>query len=200
MTPYAASRFPDSDIPDVDEARLVVLHPSATHSKGSKDSPAMTFAHEAFERRGSTQRTNRNMVVFLAADSKRMEELAESVRHYLAWTWVAERVEELNLSPQQVKQVQSNVMRNDEDVAARIGQTYHWALVPEQPDPARPPVLNEHKSDGANTRLAERVTDKLTRAGLLTSSIAARAIRLELDQHLQQQWGRGHISVGEIWG
>jgi len=160
----------------------------------------MTFAGEAFDRRGSAQRTNRNMVVFLAGDSKRMEELSESVRHYLAWTWVSARKVDLDLSPQQLNQVDSNVTRNDEDVTARIAQTYHWALVPEQPDPGRPAVMAVEKAEGANARLAERVTDKLIRSGLLASSVAARSIRLDMDQRLSSVWDRGHVSVGELWG
>jgi hypothetical protein len=198
----AVSVAPDSssEIQDTEEARLFILHTSQTHSKGSADSAAMTFAGEAFDRRGSAQRTNRNMVVFLAADSKRMEELAESVRHYLAWTWVAVHKVDLDLSPQQLNQVDSNVTRNDQDVTARIAQTFHWALVPEQPDPARPAVMGVEKAEGANARLAERVTDKLTRSGLLASTVAARAIRLEMDQRLRSVWDRGHVSVGELWG
>lgn len=197
----AVSSAPETsaEIRDTDEAKLVILHPSQAHSKGSADSAAMTFAKDVFEHCGSAQRTNRNMVVFLAPDSKRMVELAESVRAYLAWTWVASRKVELDLTPQQLTQVDSNVTRNDEDVTARIAQTYHWALVPEQPDPAAPPVMAVEKAEGANIRLAERVTDKLTRSGLLAVATAARAIRLELDQRLRSVWERGHISVGELW-
>jgi predicted AAA+ superfamily ATPase len=192
---------PDSsaEVPDTEDARLVVLHPSQPHSRGSTDSPAIQFATEAFERRGSGQRTNRNMVVFLAPDSKRMDELLEATRDYLAWSWVGQRKDELNLSPQQVKQVVANSTRSDQAVAARIAQAYHWALVPEQPDPQRPALISVEKADGANERLAERVTDKLTRAGLLAGEIADRAIRLDLDQKLDSVWSRGHVSVGELW-
>ena len=163
------------------------------------DSAALRFARETFERRGSGQRTNRNMVVFLAPDTKRLEELAEATRDYLAWDWIAGRVEELNLSPQQVRQVESNRSRSDEAVTARIAQTYHWVLVPEQPDPARPPVIAVEKADGAIERLADRVSEKLTRSGLLAGVIAARTIRLDLDQRLAAVWARGYISVGELW-
>jgi hypothetical protein len=159
----------------------------------------MRFARDAFEHRGSGQRTNRNMIVFLAPDAKRLEELNDAVRHYLAWDWCAGHVDELNLSPQQVKQVHGNRTRSDEAASARVSQTYHWALVPEQPDAARPPVMAVEKAEGANERLAERVTDKLARAGLLVGSINARTIRLDLDQKLSKVWGRGHISVGELW-
>ena len=192
---------PDStaDVPDTEDVRLVILHPSRPHSRGAEDSAALRFAREAFERRGTGQRTNRNMVVFLAPDTKRLEELAEATRDYLAWDWIAGRVEELNLSPQQVRQVESNRSRSNEAVTARIAQTYHWVLVPEQPDPARPPVIAVEKADGAIERLADRVSEKLTRSGLLAGVIAARTIRLDLDQRLAAVWARGYISVGELW-
>ncbi len=198
----AVSVAPDSsaEIQDTEEVRLTILHPSQTYSKASSDSPAMVFANDAFERRGTAQRTNRNLLVLLAPDVKRMDELAESTRHYLAWKWVEDRKEELNLSPQQFKQVTSNVLRNDDDVTARIAQTYHWVLLPEQPDLARPATIAVEKAEGANARLAERVTDKLGRSGLLASSVAARAIRLDLDQKVRPVWDRGHVSVGELWG
>jgi predicted AAA+ superfamily ATPase len=192
---------PDStaEVPDADDVRLVVLHPSRPHSKGADNSAAMAFARETFERRGSAQRTNRNMLVFLAPDTKRLDELADATRDYLAWTWIAERVEELNLAPQQAKQVETNRGRSDEAVTARIAQSYHWVLVPEQPEPTRPARITVEKADGANERLAARVTDKLTRAGLLAGAIAARSLRLDLDQKLSAVWGRGHIAVGELW-
>ena len=198
----SVSPAPESsaDVRDTEEARLVILHPSQAHSRGAVSSPAMIFAKEVFERCGSAQRSSRNMIVFLAPDSKRLVELEESVRSYLAWSWVDGRKVELDLSPQQVTQVYSNVARNDEDVAVRIAQTYHWVLVPEQPNPAAPAVISVEKTEGAETQLAERVTEKLTRSGLLTASIAARAIRLDLDQRLRSVWERGHISVGELWG
>lgn len=198
----AVSVAPDSsaEIQDGEEVRLVILHPSQTYSKGSSGSAAITFATDAFERRGTAHRTNRNLLVLLAPDVKRMDELAESTRSYLAWKWVEDRQEELNLSPQQFKQVTSNVHRNNDDVTARIAQTYHWVLLPEQPDAARPSKIAVEKAEGANARLAERVTDKLARSGLLASSVAARAIRLDLDQKVRSVWDRGHVAVGELWG
>jgi len=95
--------------------------------------------------------------------------------------------------------VQSNRSRSEEAVTARIAQTYYWAMVPEQPDPTRPPVIAVEKADGATERLADRVSERLTRAGLLASVIAARTIRLDLDQRLKAVWNRGHIPVGELW-
>jgi hypothetical protein len=139
------------------------------------------------------------MVVFLAADGRRIAELDEAVRANLAWRWIADHVVELDIPPQQARQVETNYGRTDEAVTSRIAQTYHWALIPDQPDPARPPVLTVEKADGPGERLADRVTEKLRRVGQLTGEVAARSIRLDLDTSLRAVWGRGHVSVGELW-
>ncbi len=78
------------------------------------------------------------MLIFLAPDGKRLEELDTAARDYLAWDWISDRVDELNLSPQQAKQVEVNKARSDETASARIAATYYWVLVPEQPDPMAP--------------------------------------------------------------
>jgi hypothetical protein len=85
----------------------------------------MRFAAEAAERRGTSPRTNRNMLVFLAPDAKRLDELLDAARHDLAWSWVDARWEELDLTPQRRKVVASNRTRADEDVTSRILGTYH---------------------------------------------------------------------------
>ncbi|MBV9142989.1 MAG: DUF499 domain-containing protein [Pseudonocardiales bacterium] len=192
---------PDStaEIPDGEEVRLIIVHPRHPHSRGDEDSAALRFARDTLERRGPAQRTNRNMIVFLAADGRRIAELDEAVRANLAWRWIADHVDELNLPPQQARQAATNYDRTDEAVTSRIAQTYHWALVPDQPDPARPPVLTVEKADGPGERLADRVTEKLRRIGQLTGEVAARSIRLELDTSLRAVWVCGHVSVGELW-
>src|SRR5206468_2997614 len=74
-----------ADIPDIDEARLVILHPKLTHKRVG-DSDAIAFAKGATEHRGTANRTHRNMLVYLAGDHDRIEELERSVREYLGWS------------------------------------------------------------------------------------------------------------------
>ena len=193
---------PDSnaDIPDLDEARLVILHPSLPHTKSATDTPALAFVAQALEKRGSAQRANRNMLVFLAPDAKRLDELMEATREFLAWDDIAGRVDELNLAPQQARQAATRRQDADATVQSRIAQTYVHALVPEQPDPTRPYSWAVEKADGAETQLPVRVSEKLSRAGLLANVAAPRGIRMELDKSLANAWASGHISVGQLWG
>lgn len=192
---------PDSgaDVPDEDAARLVIVGPAHPHSKDDPHSTAMQFAREALDKRGGSQRINRNMLVFLAADAKRLDELMDSTRNYLAWLDIASRVEDLNLSPQQVKQVRDRQADASEATDLRIAQTYIHALVPEQPDPGQPITWSVEKADGQDANLPSRTSTRLSRAGLLTDVSAPRTIRLDLDTKLARAWESGHITVGALW-
>jgi hypothetical protein len=188
------------DIADDPVARLVIVHPQYPHVKGESASSAMAFAQRALDTRGSAQRVNRNMVVFLAADVKRMEELSEAVRDYLAWQDIGGRVDELNLAAQQAAQAANRLRSADQSVGLRIMAAYHWALVPVQPQPDRPATWDVVKADGAKEYLAERTSDKLCQSDLLRTVQGARSIRYDLDQRLPAVWERGHVRVGELWG
>ena len=188
-----------ADIPDEDSARLVILHPSHSHSKNSQDSLAMKFAQESLEKRGSAQRINKNMLVYLAPDTKRLEELLEAVRDFLAWQNIASRIEEMNLSPQQAKQATTRRDQANEGATSRIAQTYIWAIVPEQPDPSKPIEWTVEKAEGQETSLAARASEKLVRAGLFTDIASPRMIRLDLDSKLSKAWESGHLNVGQLW-
>jgi len=188
-----------ADIPDEDSARLVILHPSHSHSKNAQDSLAMKFAQESLEKRGSAQRINKNMLVYLAPDTKRLEELMEAVRDLLAWQNIASRIEEMNLSPQQAKQATTRRDQANEGVTSRIAQTYIWAIVPEQPDPSKPIEWTVEKAEGQETSLAARASEKLVRAGLFTDIASPRMIRMDLDSKLSKAWESGHLNVGQLW-
>lgn len=188
-----------ADIPDTEDARLVILGPASSHTKNDVGSNAMIFAADAAERRGTTMRTNRNMLVFLAPDSKRLEELMDATRQLMGWRWMSGRYEEENLTPNSQRQVETNLKRSDEDVTRRISETYHWAISPTQPDPQSPATLAVEKADGSQERLADRVSDRLARSGMLVTQIGSRNIRMELESKLHSAWQQGHISLGDMW-
>ena len=111
-----------ADIPDIDEARLVILHPKLTHKRGVGDSDAIAFAKSATEHRGAANRTYRNMLVYLAGDGDRIEELERSVREYLGWSEILAKEDDLNLTTSQRNQAterQAKASETDRRAAAR---------------------------------------------------------------------------------
>ena len=155
------------------------------------------FARSATENRGAGHRTFRNMVVYLAADADRMAELDAAVRDYLAWTAVLSSVD-LDLTQNQRSQAKERHRLADQTVESRLLLTYQWALVPEQPDPARPCTIAESRIEGSAPALAERVSRRLGSDAQLNTTQAAAAIRIAIGQ-IPTVWERGHVSVGALW-
>ncbi len=162
---------------------------------------AYTWSSDVLDRRGSGARAHRNMLVFLAADAARYEELQASVRDYLAWRYVRDNADGvLNLTSQQRQQADERLQRADRTLHDRLLGAYHWALVPTQPDPTRPLQLDAIKAEGSTDNLAERTAARLIEKSELVVRRAAAAIRLDLDTSLRSVFERdGHISLGTLW-
>lgn len=184
-----------ADIPDTDEARLVVLHPSAAHERNATDSTAIEFARKATENRGTANRVNRNMLVFLAADKNRMAELDTAVRDYLGWSDVLDKQDELDLTQNQKNQAVEKQKQAHETVTARLLGAYQWALVPE----GQPVAITATKVEGQGKSLAERVSKRLGSDGALTTQQAGAAIRHVLNTAAKPLWASGHVSAGDLW-
>ena len=176
------------------------MHPQYRHARGDVASSAMIFATSAAAGRGSAHRLNRNMIVFLAADSKRYEELDDAVRHYLAWKDLAgseERIRDLDLPPQQAAQARKRLTEADQTVALRISASYQWLLIPALP-PGGQLRIEESKADTTKDRLAERASDRLRNTDQLRAVQGAENIRLNLDEY--SLWARdGHVAAGKLW-
>ena len=106
-------------MPDDLDARLVVLGVDHPYSK-EPDSAAEAAAKAIFETRGNAPRLYRNTLVFLAADKTRLQDLDEAVRKYLAWESILDEKDELDLSPHQVKQAETQKAAADGAVTATL--------------------------------------------------------------------------------
>jgi predicted AAA+ superfamily ATPase len=191
------------DVPDEQVARLVIVSPEHRHTRRETDnSPAAVWAKKAVASKGSGQRVNRNMLVFLAADSRDYEPLDEAVRQYLAWKEVAtdERMHELALPPQQVAQARMQLQVADDTVRQRISRAYVWLLVPTQATgPGGGIALDEFKADTGEERLVKRAADRLRNLDRLRNVQGPQNITGDLERYLSSVWSQGHITVGKLW-
>lgn len=191
----------DADVPDVDETRLVVLHPKAAHKsrRGQEpSSPAVETVRRTLERRGAANRAHRNMLVFLAADEARLEELERAVRDYLGWSHVLASPD-LDLTDNQKAQANDKLRKANETVDLRLLSSYQWALHPRQPEPRQPWTIVESKIESQLPSLAERVAKRLVSDGDLTQVHAMTSARIAINK-VPTIWESGHVTVGELWG
>ena len=150
------------------------------------------------DHRGSANRTDRNMLVYLAADEARLDELDAATRDYLGWRHVLDNEADLDLTQNQKNQATQRQTQADQTVTSRLLQSFAWALVPAQPDPAAPFVIRETKVEGQSDSLADRVSRRLGNDGDLSTRQAAATIRLAIGK-VAQIWKDGHVSLGSLW-
>ncbi|WP_425309400.1 Swt1 family HEPN domain-containing protein [Ammonicoccus fulvus] len=186
-----------AEIPDLDEARLVVLPPSRTHKNKATDSPALEWAYTATQRRGTASRTFCNMLIFVAADTDRMADLDTAVRDYLGWSDVLEHAHELDLTANQRAQATERQRQADKTASDRLELAYVWAIIPTAAH-GEGFTLDTRKCDGQSSSLAERVGRKLGNDGEIATQQAANVIRQQLNQ-VPGLWPDGWVSVGDLW-
>jgi hypothetical protein len=188
-----------ADVDDDDQVRLVVLPPETAHVAKTEDSPALGAAREILEHRGSAPRLYRNMVVFLAADHRRVDDLRQGMAEALAWGSIAAESDELGLGAQQAAQAATKTQEAETTVERRLAETYTWALVPTQPEPTGPILFDPVRIEGQGT-LAARTARRLIDKGHLNVVYAPSLLRtLVLDGPLASLWESGRVSVGELW-
>ena len=188
-------------IPDEDRVRLVIIHPENTYQRGDENSSAMDFARDAIRNHGNVARKRPNMLVFLAADGEKMDELMSAARDFYAWRHVHQHVGDMGLSGFEERLVGERYQRAAGLFDQLLSETYCWTLVPNQPDGNRPAVLTAIWTPSATLGLVERVSERLVRDGMLADQQAPANIRLVLRQKLSGVWeAKGSISVGELWG
>ncbi|MBW6395793.1 DUF499 domain-containing protein [Thermus sp. SYSU G05001] len=182
------------DVPDDLDVRLVILGIDRPHIRG-QESPALAFAKEILEWRGSSPRHYRNTLVFLAPDQSRLQDLEESVRRYLAWESILQDTDLLNLSPQQVRQAEEQKRTANATVNAQLPETYLWLLVPIQTDPHGNISWQEIRLQG-NDGLAVRASSRLLKDELLITRLAGTRLRMELDK--VPLWRGDHVPVTQL--
>ncbi|WP_296136516.1 DUF499 domain-containing protein [uncultured Tessaracoccus sp.] len=187
------------DVIDTDEARLVILHPRATHRKGDQESEAMRAAYDLTTHHGSGNRVHRNMLVHLAADEVMYEQLEHATREYLGWDYILANAAELDLTHNQRVQAEDKRAVADATVDDRLTLTFIWTLVPTQHDGGQPFTIEAQRTDGAATSsLTARVAKKLRNSDQLRAHQVGSTVRLELGRY-PAIWAAGHVRVGDLW-
>ena len=193
----AVQAAPGSSAEVPDEAggvRPIVL--GIAHSHNDRDgSEAMTTAREILMQRGSTPRVYRNVLVFLAAETRQLDNLKEAMRSALAWDGIVRETERLNLTQSDSALAKAKSAEANETVKTRLKEAWCYLLYPRQ-DGAEADVAwisgKVPARDGLLGRASKRLVDE---EGLLPELGPAR-----LDRELQMYiWkGKDHLSLKDL--
>ncbi|MDR1498548.1 MAG: DUF499 domain-containing protein [Puniceicoccales bacterium] len=176
--------FPASsgDVPDEMETRLVVL--AETHSKSTGGNGERTAglrkAAEILEQRGNAPRIYRNTLIFLAADTQKLGEVADAVRLFLAWRSIVEDEKILNLTTRNKEEAGRARDKVAESIAPKLEEAFCWLLVPRQDTPSSAVAWDEWKLSGGG--IVGRVAKKLRSEDALCEKLGASVLRREADK------------------
>lgn len=189
-----------ADVKDEQEARLVVLGPAHPHnSKKGATSPAKEQTERMLNERGTGPRLYRNMLIFVAPDVDRLEDLRQAARQLMAWRSIEQEKDTLNLDTLQRQQVKNGIDRSEETVLQRMGETYTWLLVPTQERPDDSTIswnITKINSD-IKEPLPERVSKKLHSEEQLIIKWSPATLQMELDRLLWKDLP--HIIIRKLW-
>lgn len=185
-----------ADVPDEPGGvRAVILGVAHPHT-GRDTSEAMTEAKDILLQRGSTPRVYRNMLVFLAAEGRQLDNLKEAMRSLLAWSGIVSDANRLNLAPRDTELAKAKLTEASETVKTRLKETWCYLLYPMQ-ESAQADVEWIGSKVPAQDGLLSRASKKLASdEGLLPELGPAR-----LDRELQKYiWnGKSHLSLKDLW-
>jgi len=184
------------DVPDEMEVRLVILGPDKSHSTKAVDSQGRLAAEDILGQRGNSPRIYKNMLVFLAPDKARLNDLEQAIRNYLAWNSIWKEREPLNLDAFQSNQATTKRQQADDTVQSRIKEAYVWLLVPIQTDPQGAIEWQESRLQGQDA-LAIRASKKLKNDENLITQFSPTRLRLELDRYLWKE--TDHLNLKKLW-
>lgn len=189
-----------SDIPDVDEVSLVIVHPKGAISRDENvDSDTMKWIRGAIERRGSAQRENRNMLVFLIADRTAMESLIGTASAYLGWKQVKDSEQALNIPPQQADQVSKTVDDYNGRLEGAVKSAYCWCVYPEGGATSDFTLSQDRIPESGGDTLAKRVYARLERDNVIIPKYAASNLSFELIGKVCSAFVDGALNVKTLW-
>ncbi|WP_017183457.1 DUF499 domain-containing protein [Sphingobium xenophagum] len=190
VAPSGSAEVPD----EAGGVRAVVLGVAHPHN-GREGSEALVEAKEILMQRGSTPRVYRNMLVFIAADAKQLDNLKDAVRASLAWSEIVRDTDRLNLTQSDSALAKAKLAEANETVKTRLKEAWCYLHYPAQ-ESAQADVEWVSGKIPAQDGLLARASKKLIgEEGLLTELGPTR-----LDRDLQKYiWNdRPHLQLRDL--
>lgn len=185
-----------SDVPDESGGvRAVVLGVAHPHT-GKGGSDALAEANDILMQRGSTPRVYRNMLVFLAAEQKQLDNLKAAQRSALAWSEIVRETDPLNLTQSDSALAKKKLTEANETLKTRMKEAWCYLLYPVQESAQADLEWTSAKVPAQDGLLARASKKLVSDEGLLPELGPAR-----LDRELQKYiWnGKEHLFLKDLW-
>lgn len=187
------------DVPDEQNARLVVLRPQDQFKANTDNDLALLRVNDILNNRGNSPRVFRNTLAFVAPAQDLMPGLEQETRRFLAWQSIRDDSEDLNLDAAQNRETANSLRRSDETVEARIKEAYCWLFVPsiDRASNLRRIEWDVIRISGGGQGIVQKAARQMVPDETLIERWAPALLKRELDNLLWVE--KDHISVKELW-
>jgi predicted AAA+ superfamily ATPase len=190
VAPASSAEVPD----EAGGVRAVVLGVAHPHN-GREGSEALVEAKDILMQRGSTPRVYRNMLVFIAADSRQIDNLKDAVRASLAWDEIVRDTERLNLTQSDSALAKAKLAESNETMKTRLKEAWCYLHYPAQ-ESAQADVEWVSGKIPAQDGLLARASKKLTAEEGLLTELGPTRLNRDLEKYIWN--GKSHLSLKDL--
>lgn len=185
-----------ADVPDEPGGvRAVVLGIAHPHT-GSAGSEALAEAKDILMQRGNTPRVYRNMLVFLAADQRQLDNLKTAQRAALAWTEIVRDAKRLNLTHGDSALAEEKLKETTETLKTRIKEAWCYLIYPVQVS-AQSDVEWTSAKVPAQDGLLARASKKLVSDQGIWPELGPDNLNRQLEKYIWN--GKPHLHLKDVW-
>lgn len=188
-----------ADVVDEQNARLVILAPKYAFNDRQPSNPALTFAENILNTRGTVPRKHKNTLLFLAADSDKLSVLKKTVREFKAWSEVIDEADQLNLDRVQLVDAKSNRESAKKDFAMKISQAYCQLFTPDNFGESDMTTLKWFfaEIDCTNEDNISATAEKFSSNEKLLQSLGHEKLKNLLDKFIWRE--RDAVKLNQLW-
>lgn len=185
-----------ADIPDEPGGvRAVVLGVAHPHT-GREGSEALAEAKDIMMQRGSTPRVYRNMLVFLAAEQRQLDNLKSAQRAALAWAEIVRETKRLNLTQSDSALAEAKLKEASETLKTRMKEAWCYLIYPVQ-ESAQSDVEWMSAKVPAQDGLLARASKKLVSDQGIWPELGPDNLNRQLEKYIWN--GKPHLHLKDLW-
>lgn len=185
-----------ADIPDEPGGvRAVVLGVAHPHT-GREGSEALAEAKDIMMQRGSTPRVYRNMLVFLAAEQRQLDNLKAAQRASLAWAEIVRETKRLNLTQSDSALAEAKLKEATEILKTRMKEAWCYLIYPVQ-ESAQSDVEWMSAKVPAQDGLLARASKKLVSDQGIWPELGPDNLNRQLEKYIWN--GKQHLHLKDLW-
>lgn len=185
-----------ADIPDEPGGvRAVVLGVAHPHT-GRDGSEALAEAKDIMMQRGSTPRVYRNMLVFLAAEHRQLDNLKAAQRAALAWAEIVRETKRLNLTQSDSALAEAKLKEASETLKTRMKEAWCYLIYPVQ-ESAQSDVEWMSAKVPAQDGLLARASKKLASDQGIWPELGPDNLNRQLEKYIWN--GKPHLHLKDLW-